>query len=142
MSPRCTHVLPPFIDFVFGSSRACFHPMDQNGANILCTYLKGLPVGVHNAFGRRLTGCVGVRGRHASLFVESLKDSNTQCYHLNTTNIDRHATQQSSPLRENNLPVLPVHPPPRHPISRFQVVAPGHSRDWLLMTGRAVHCLP
>ena len=30
-----------------------------------------------------------------------------------------------SPLCENNLPLLPFHPPPRHPISRFQVVALG-----------------
>ena len=31
----------------------------------------------------------------------------------------RHAPQRMSPLRENNLPLLPVHPPPRHHISRF-----------------------
>ena len=55
--------------------------------------------------------------------------------------IDRHAPQRTSPLRENNLPLLPVQPPPRHPISRFQGVTPRHFRDWSLMTGRAVHCL-
>ena len=46
--------------------------------------------------------------------------------------IDRHASQRMSPLLENNLPLLPVHPTPRHPISRFQAVAPGHLRDWSL----------
>ena len=60
-------------------------------------------------------------------------------YHLP---IDRHAPQRTSPLRENNLPLLPVHPPPRHPISRFQVAAPGHFRDWSLIEWRAVHCWP
>ena len=44
---------------------------------------------------------------------------------LPVLHIDRHAPQRMSPLRENNLPPLAVHPPPRHLISRFQVVAPG-----------------
>ena len=49
--------------------------------------------------------------------------------------IDRHALHRTSPLRENNLPPLLVHSLPRHPISTFQVVAPGHFRDWSLITG-------
>ena len=34
--------------------------------------------------------------------------------------LDRHGPQRIRPLRENNLPVLPVRPLPRHPISTFQ----------------------
>ena len=34
--------------------------------------------------------------------------------------LDRHAPQRIRPLRETNLPVLPHHPPSRHPISTFQ----------------------
>ena len=49
-----------------------------------------------------------------------------------------HAPQRMSVLRDNNLPLRPVHPPPRHPISTFQVVAPGQFRDWSLITWRGV----
>ena len=34
--------------------------------------------------------------------------------------LDRHAPQRMNPLRENNLPLLPSHPLPRHLISTFQ----------------------
>ena len=44
-----------------------------------------------------------------------------------------------SPLRENNLPFLLVHPLHRHPISTFQVVAAGHFRDWSLIMWRGVY---
>ena len=54
--------------------------------------------------------------------------------------IDRHAPERMNPLRENNLPLLPSHPPPRHPISTCQVVAPGYFRDWSLVKWEGLHC--